>query len=56
MEGLSNNMFSFEVIDLSDLTSKAVSIIPPEGGCGNNNGNCGKQCGCNNDNGNCGGG
>lgn len=54
MDLLEKNLFSFEVIDLSELRSLGPVNPPSQGGCSGDNGSCGSDCGCGGNNGNCG--
>ena len=46
-------LFSFDVIDLSEIT-EIVGCLALHDGCGGGNGQCRAGCGCGQDNGNCG--
>ena len=48
-----NNLFSFEVVDLSAITTISCGLSKYDG-CGGGNGQCTAGCGCGKDNGSCG--
>lgn len=54
MDALDMNVFSFEVIDLKELTY-SLPVEQKPSGCKGDNGSCGSDCGCGGNNGNCGG-
>jgi hypothetical protein len=51
---METNLLSFEIVDLSELTSAFDFSVGAYDGCGKKNGQCGVGCGCGDSNGNCG--
>ena len=51
---MGTNLLSFEIVDLSELTTTFNTQVETYNGCGKKNGLCGNGCGCGNSNGNCG--